>query len=261
MPKLWVFGDSFSAPYNIESGKEWPALWAYRHGYTLENHSIAGTSNNHIFFKYTNYLKEMQLNDRVLICWSARQRHTILGNSSPTFKEHGYNHTVRPSDRHPMAGAFFGDFYTIETENNVLAASVNAAANLAPCPLVQFSGHDDFGDSTITDNDMMDLHQRRYDPELEALIAPELTTVGHTNCLLHEWMLMQIGVARETDPGFEVTDYFHNRYDTYTAGLFQALNRLECNLFLDVWHLNERGHSLFNDYYESLLKYAYDTQT
>lgn len=257
MPKLWVFGDSFSAPYKIPVGKEWPALWADKSGYELENFSRSGTSNNFIYFEYARRVGEIKADDRIIIAWSNRYRHTILGN--PTGRKK--NHTFRPNNRaDPHSDEYFADFFSIETEDNTLSMAVNGAKNLAPCPIAQFSGHDDFGSTTITPNDMMDITERMYNVKTAQQIEHLMVKLPRTGCLLHEWMLMQIEEAKKHDAGFQASDYFDEDYVHYTYLLFHKLNNLGCNWFIDTWHLNETGHQRFAEVVDPILVETFSTQ-
>ena len=57
-PKLWIFGDSFSYPYNIEESTSWPVLLSKKLKAELVNFAQPAADNFFIFNSfYENYNK------------------------------------------------------------------------------------------------------------------------------------------------------------------------------------------------------------
>jgi hypothetical protein len=91
MSRLWVFGDSFSAPYNMQA--EWsrkyieykgyqPKVFAdllsEKLGYELRNNAIMGADNYTIFEQFCISFPSFEDNDIVIIGWSSYYRFRLV---------------------------------------------------------------------------------------------------------------------------------------------------------------------------------------
>lgn len=84
MPKLWIFGDSFStkAPNNLEY-PTWTEVVTTRLNVTCcENFSMNGVSNDYIFYKLAEQFKKMSQDDYVIVQTSQKNRQWFFNDPS-----------------------------------------------------------------------------------------------------------------------------------------------------------------------------------
>jgi hypothetical protein len=93
MSKLWIFGDSFSAPFSNDHSIEWATPYIDFKGYEpnvfgdiiaknlnlkLENHARGGADNYYIFESICKYSDIISPNDLIIVGWSSPNRFRII---------------------------------------------------------------------------------------------------------------------------------------------------------------------------------------
>lgn len=93
MNNLWIFGDSFSAPFSNDELKEWATPYIKWKGYTpnvfgdiissnlnmkLHNHARGGSDNYTIFETISKYSNDISDDDIIIVGWSSLIRYRII---------------------------------------------------------------------------------------------------------------------------------------------------------------------------------------
>ena len=166
-PKLWIFGDSFSYPYNIEESTSWPVLLSKKLKAELVNFAQPAADNFFIFNSFYENYNKISKEDFVVIGWSHPNRKsfiydksnklhknafkdsiTLKGCSSDLFR--GFPSKTKPktfekySSMSPVTSGnsffdfWFENYFSRHTQDVELFAFVNAVENLAKCNLINF---------------------------------------------------------------------------------------------------------------------------
>lgn len=243
--KLWLCGDSFSAPYHIGDESPWGEIWGKSHGFDVENLSTSGCGNEHIMTQFMYVYDNASPGDMVIITWSALYRYTIL-NEDFDITDNYKHTTAHPSEEHLI---YFGEYWTLNNAWTSLSSFIAAANQLASdkgIKIVQFMGHSDIKDDTEIDNRyLIDFDLRVVPKAFESVASKYCTKLDNTWCLLHYWIKMQTDMMLHEDPDWNHERHFNKNYVKYTHNLLDDFQRTGHNIFVDVWHLNVNGHSLF----------------
>lgn len=268
---LWVFGDSFSADYDIETRTNWCNQWGERYFDNVKNLSLSGTSNDYITNKIIKTLPKMEAGDSVIVCWSAIYRVCILGHH-PVYltddliiKSSDINSKNFRTDKKmsnllsTLAKNYYSNFFTESKGWQELITQIIAVNTMLKdknIKVVQFLGHNDIAsDSNLLEDYLKGWEFRCVPGELESLFSEYCTRLPESWCLLHSWMKIQSDLMNEQTTG-TWTHHKHDQtdsYDDYTSRLFKDFETSGQNIFVDIWHLNSYGHELFANYMSETL--------
>ena len=126
--KLWVFGDSLSTGYNLNSTQiSWPEILASKLSLMLCNFAQPAVDNFYIYQSVMQFLPDIKSTDLVVIGWSHPNRkvfaldmlnplHTSIVDQSLVYQSHGrdffrYNGTTRTKEKHLLPQTSGVDFF------------------------------------------------------------------------------------------------------------------------------------------------------
>jgi hypothetical protein len=93
--KLWVFGHSFSLPFNIvNSDLGWPNLLSQRLDFELHNWAEPGADNLYIYHTYLENLDQISSNDLVIIGWSHYSRKCFVLDENNDYQNEFLNDSM-----------------------------------------------------------------------------------------------------------------------------------------------------------------------
>lgn len=150
MPKLWLFGDSFSSvdakDYNA---RQWPLQLSSSLGYELLNYSLAGSSQDYAWFQLHQHVNDIRAEDKIIVVMTSPNRFWLFDTYPDVTNPQHIADAIEPYQRKVWETYFKhiqrDSLDTMNVKNRLGWLNHTAATRGWTRPLIIFAFEQDFG--------------------------------------------------------------------------------------------------------------------